>query len=174
VTNNKSIKTNTKFRQTDNRKGKIILGVFLSILLVTTPFLFYIYKFAPSEATEWKTIFGTIHSGGFGSVQMYMHALFTKIIFVMLTGIWFLTSQNWWKYAILVPLTLFLFQLSGVVNAKMEYIDEFDFWYSLPVVLPILFFLIYISYIISKKRSGYDDLKDDVDREIKKILSDDL
>ncbi|HAT67082.1 MAG TPA: hypothetical protein DCS66_21230 [Flavobacteriaceae bacterium] len=92
----------------------------------------------------------------------------------MLTGIWFLTSQNWWKYAILVPLTLFLFQLSGVVNAKMEYIDEFDFWYSLPVVLPILFFLIYISYIISKKRTGYDDLKDDVDREIKKILSDDL
>ena len=29
-------------------------------------------------------------------------------------------------------------------------------------------------YIISKKRTGYDDLKDDVDREIKKILSDDL
>lgn len=174
MTNNKSIKTNTKFRQTDNRKGKIILGVFLSILLVTTPFLFYIYKFAPSESTEWKTIFGTIQSGGFGSVQMYMHALFTKIIFVMLTGIWFLTSQNWWKYAILVPLTLFLFQLSGVINAKMEYIDEFDFWYSLPVVLPILFFLIYISYIISKKRTGYDDLKEDVDREIKKILSDDL
>ena len=107
-------------------------------------------------------------------MQAFMHALFTKIIFVLLTGLWFLTSQNWWKYAILVPFTMFLFQLSGVINAQMEYIDEFDFWYSLPVVLPILFFLIYISYIVSKKRTGYDDLKDDVDREIKKILSDDL
>ena len=131
-------------------------------------------SFALADSKEWNTLIGTIQSGGFGSVQMYMHALFTKIIFVMLTGIWFLTSQNWWKYAILVPLTLFLFQLSGVVNAKMEYIDEFDFWYSLPVVLPILFFIIYISYIISKKRTGSDNLKEDVDREIKKILSDDL
>ena len=174
MTNNKSIKTNTKSHPTDSRKTKILIGVLLSLLLVATPFLFYIYKYAPSDSKEWETIFGTLHSGGFGNMQAFMHALFTKIIFVLLTGIWFLTSQNWWKYAILVPFTMFLFQLSGVVNAQMEYIDEFDFWYSLPVVLPILFFLIYISYIISKKRSGYDDLKEDVDREIKKILSDDL
>ena len=103
-----------------------------------------------------------------------MHALFTKITFVLLTGIWFLTSKNWWKYAILVPLTMFLFQLSGVINDKIGYIDEFDFWYSLPIILPILFFLIYISYVISKKRSGDDKLKEDVDQEVKKILSDDL
>lgn len=102
-----------------------------------------------------------------------MHALFTKIIFVLLTGIWFLTSQNWWKYAILIPFTTFLFQLSGVVNYKMRYIDEFDFWYSLPVVLPILFFLVYISYIVSKN-SSEDELKHDVDREIRRILSDEL
>ncbi|MEZ4858829.1 MAG: hypothetical protein R2781_08460 [Flavobacteriaceae bacterium] len=136
--------------------------------------MFYLYKYAPPNSTEWKTLFGTIHSGGFANMQAFMHALFTKITFVLLTGIWFLTSQNWWKYAILVPFTMFLFQLSGVVNAQMEYIDEFDFWYSLPVVLPILFFLIYISYIISKKKTGVDELKQDVDREIKKILSDDL
>lgn len=141
---------------------------------MATPFLFYIYKYAPADSQEWDTYFGQIHSGGFGSVQIYMHALFTKIIFVILTGIWFLTSQNWWKYAILVPFTLFLFQLSGVVNYKLEYIDEFDFWYSLPVVIPILFFLIYISSIISKNQSENNILKQDVDLEIRKILSDEL
>lgn len=174
MTNNKSIKTNTKSRPTDKRRSKIIIGVLLSILLVATPFLFYIYKFAPADSKEWKTILGTIHAGGFGSVQIYLHALFTKIIFVLLTGIWFLTSQNWWKYAILVPFTLFLFQLSGVVNYKLMYIDEFDFWYSLPVVLPILFFLIYISYSISKPNNSGEDLKNAVDREIRNILSNDL
>jgi len=174
VTNNKSTKKITKFRQTDKRKSKILIGVLLSALLVATPFLFYIYKYAPSDSKEWGTIFGTIHSGGFVSVQIYMHALFTKITLVMLTGIWFLTSRNWWKYAILVPFTTFLFQLSGVVNAQLEYIDEFDFWYSLPVVLPILFFIVYISYVISKKKDGEDELKKAVDQEIKKILSDDL
>ncbi|MAY22827.1 MAG: hypothetical protein CMC74_08610 [Flavobacteriaceae bacterium] len=142
--------------------------------MVATPFLFYIYRFAPSDSDQWETFLGTINAGGFYSVQVYMHALFTKITFVLLTGIWFLTSKNWWKYAILVPLTMFLFQLSGVINDKIGYIDEFDFWYSLPIILPILFFLIYISYVISKKRSGDDKLKEDVDQEIKKILSDDL
>lgn len=169
----KSIKTNTKFRQTDRRRN-IITGVLLSLFLIATPFLFYIYKYAPADGKEWDTFFGLIDSGGFGSVQAYMHALFTKITFVSLTGIWFLTSNNWWKYAILVPLTMFLFQLSGVINYKIQYIDEFDFWYSLPAILPILFFLIYISYRISKRSISSDDLKKDVDEEIKKILSDDL
>jgi hypothetical protein len=148
--------------------------VLLSLFLIATPFLFYIYKYAPADAAEWDTFFGVVKSGGFGSVQAYMHALFTKITFVSLTGMWFLTSTNWWKYAILVPLTMFLFQLSGVINYKIQYIDEFDFWYSLPAILPILFFLIYISYRISKRNSTSTDLKKDVDEEIKKILSDDL
>jgi len=142
--------------------------------LIATPFLFYLYKFAPSEAQEWDTVFGKIHSGGFGNVQAYLHALFTKIVFVLLTGIWFLTSNNWWKYAILIPFTTFLFQLSGVVNYKLQYIDEFDFWYSLPVVLPILFFIVYISYIISKDPAEDDELKRNVDREIRRFLSDEL
>ncbi|PKA83311.1 hypothetical protein ATE92_1463 [Ulvibacter sp. MAR_2010_11] len=171
--NNKSIKTNTKFHQTD-RSRSILLGVLLSLFLIATPFLFYIYKYAPADATEWDTFFGVVNSGGFGSVQAYMHALFTKITFVSLTGMWFLTSTNWWKYAILVPLTMFLFQLSGVINYKIQYIDEFDFWYSLPAILPILFFLIYISYRISNQSTTSNDLKKDVDDEIKKILSDDL
>ncbi|MGK0427985.1 MAG: SNF family Na+-dependent transporter [Ulvibacter sp.] len=92
----------------------------------------------------------------------------------MLTTMWFLTSNNWWKYAILVPLVMFLFQFLGVLNFELEYIDEFDFWYSLPIILPILFFLIYISFLISKNESNSTDLMTEVDAEIKKMLSEDL
>ncbi|MCT8340533.1 hypothetical protein MG296_10745 [Flavobacteriaceae bacterium TK19130] len=145
----------------------------LIIFLVATPFLFYLYQFAPSDEKVWKTAVGHINAGGFGNVQIYLHALLTKLTFVLLTGIWFLTSRNWWKYAILIPFTMFLFQLTGVVNYKIEYIDEFDFWYSLPIILPILVLLIYISYIAGKK-SSEDQLKREVDDEIKKLLNDDL
>jgi hypothetical protein len=171
--NNKLTKTNTKYHQTDKKK-RILKGVLLSALLVATPFLFYFYKNAPAEASEWNTWLGTIKSGGFGSVQSYMHALFTKLTFILLTTIWFLTSRNWWKFAILIPLTMFLFQLSGVINYKIQYIDEFDFWYSLPVILPILFFLIYISYRIGRRDPHGDDLKEEVDEEINNIFSDNL
>ena len=69
---------------------------------------------------------------------------------------------------------MFLFQLSGVINQNVQYIDEYDFWYSLPVVLPIIFFLIYISYLVGKRSSGNDSLKKDVDQEITNIFSDKL
>ena len=171
--NNKLTKTNTKYHQTD-KKRRIISGVLLILLLIATPFLFYFYKNAPAEASEWHTWLGTIKSGGFGSVQSYMHALFTKLTFILLTTVWFLTSRNWWKFAILIPLTMFLFLLSGVINYKIQYIDEFDFWYSLPVILPILFFLIYISYRIGKRETPGVDLKEEVDEEINNIFSDNL
>jgi len=150
------------------------VGVVISIILITTPFLFYLYRIAPTDSTEWETIFGTINSGEYRNVSFYLHSLFTKITFVVLTGIWFLTCKNWWKYAILVPFTMFLFQLSGVVNHKLQYIDEYDFWYSLPVILPILFFLIYISYRIRKPVGESPELKQRVDEEIGKIFSDEL
>jgi hypothetical protein len=168
----KSTKTNMKFRQTD-RKKSVLTGVLVSLLLIATPFLFYIYKYAPDEK-EWDTIFGTIRANGFSNVHSYMHAVFTKFTFIMLTTIWFLTSNNWWKYAILVPLVMFLFQFIGVFNYELEYIDEFDFWYSLPIIVPIVFFLIYISLVISKNESDSSDLMTEVDDEIKKMLSEDL
>jgi hypothetical protein len=164
----------TTFRHQTDRKRKLLLGVLLSLVLVATPFLFYLYRIAPTDSTEWDTIFGTITSGSFQNVSYYLHSLFTKITFVLLTGIWFLTSTNWWKYAILVPLTMFLFQLSGVINYKLQYIDEYDFWYSLPVVLPILFFLIYISVRLNNRFHEPGNFKEEVDDEIQKIFSDDL
>ena len=165
--NNNSIKTNTKSRQTDRNKI-IIIGVAISLLLIATPFLFYIYKFAPPESKEWDTIFGTLKSNGFGNMQTYVHALFTKITFVMLT------SNNWWKYAILVPFTMFLFQLSGVINYQLQFIDEYDFWYSLPFIAPIIGFVIYLSYLISKRNDESIDLKSDATKEIHKMFSDSL
>ncbi len=171
---NKSTKRNTKFRQTD-RKKTFISGVLLSLCLIATPFLFYIYKYAPSDPGEtWDTIFGTVEAGNFGNVQSYMHALFTKITFVLLTAIWFVTSRNWWKFAILVPLTMFLFQLSGVINHQIRFIDEFDFFYSIPVIIPILLLLIFISYQISKKTEAAEDLNAEANEEVKKLMSDDL
>ena len=146
----------------------------LILILIATPFLFYLYRLAPSDSTEWDTIFGTVKSGGFSNVQSYFYTLFTKLLFVILTGIWFLTSRNWWKYAILVPFTMFLFQLSGVINYNIQYIDEYDFWYSLPVIIPIVVFTVYLSYLIGKRSSESESLKKQVDEEITNIFSDKL
>lgn len=172
--NNKSTKTKLKSRSTDNKTTSLKSGVLLILLIIATPFLFYIYRIVPPEVAKWETIFGTIETGGFNTVQGFIYTLFTKLTFVLLTGVWFLTSKNWWRYAILVPFTMFLFQLSGVINQDIQYIDEYDFWYSLPVILPILFFLIYISVRLNKRFHEPGNYREEVDDEIQKIFSDDL
>lgn len=161
-----------KSRLTDRNKDLLKGGV-ISLILISTPFLFYIYKYAPAEQTTWETFIGTFEAGQFNSVQVYFHALFTKITFVVLTGLWFMTSRSWWKYAILVPFTMFLFQLSGVINFQVKYMDEYDFWDALPFILPIIFFLAFISHRLSK-RSSRSTLNDEAEEEIKNMFSDEI
>jgi hypothetical protein len=136
--------------------------------------MFYLYKYAPADSPVWETPFGTITANGFGNAQSFIHAVFTKITFVVLTGMWFLTAKNWWKYSILIPFTLFLFQLLGVLNYELQYMDMFDFWYSLPLIVPILMFMMYISYRISKRAGDSRVHKSELDEEIKNLWSDEL
>ncbi len=159
-----STKTNTKFRQTD-RKKRLLIGGVIALLLAITPFLFYLYKYAPADSKIWETSLFTINSKGFSSAQAYIHALFTKITFVTITTLWFITSRHWWKWAILVPLIMFLFQLLGVINYNKKYIDEFDFWFSLPIVIPTVLTIVWIGRELNKT-IGDIDLREELEEEL--------
>lgn len=169
---NKSTKKTTKSQNTDRRRRLIIGGV-IAFLLAITPFLFYMYKNAPSDSKIWETSLFKINSGEFRSAQSFVHALFTKITFVIITTLWFITSRDWWKWAILVPLTMFLFQLLGVLNQRISYMDEFDFWYSLIIIMPIIVFLIWISNELNKT-IGDLDLKEEIEEELESYTKNNL
>lgn len=158
------IRKNTKSHLTD-RKKRLISGGVIAIILAITPFLFYLYKYAPADSKIWETSIFTINSKGFGSAQGYVHALFTKITFVLITGLWFITSKHWWRWAILVPFMMFLFQLLGVVNYNVKFIDEFNFWLSLPIVIPTVLTTIWIGQEINKT-IGDLDLREELEEEL--------
>lgn len=164
---NPSTKKITKSLPTGRRK-KLLIGVGITIILILSPFAFYLYRYAPHDSKEWDVLFFTVYSGGFNSVQLFIHALFTKLLYVLLTGIWFLTARHWWKYAILVPFTMFLFQLSGVINFSIQYIDEYDFWYSLPVVIPVIIFLVWLSGKLRFYTTALD-IREQIDEELESI-----
>ena len=157
-------KQNTKFHQTD-RKKRLILGGVIAFLLAITPFLFYLYKYAPDDSKVWETTLFSVESGRFNYVQSYIHALFTKITFIIITSLWFISSRDWWKWAILIPLTMFLFQLIGVINYQEKFIDEFDFWYALPIIIPVILLLIWIGHEINKT-IGDIDLREELEEEL--------
>lgn len=164
-----STKTSIKCRLTAN-KYRFVKGCVVSLILILTPFLFYLYLFAPDDSKVWETSFFTITSGGFYNVQAFIHATFTKVTFIIITSLWFFTTTKWWRFAILVPFTMFLFQLSGVLNFAIEYIDEFDFWLSLPVILPIVILMILISLRLNRDIEKID-LKEKIENELKNFRS---
>ncbi len=168
---NKSIKVTTKSQKALGRKKRLLIGGVIAILLAVTPFLFYLYKYAPDNSKIWETFIFTIETKSFRNAQNFIHALFTKITFVMITSLWFITAKHWWKWAILIPLTMFLFQLLTVINYQTSYIDEFDFWYSLILIMPIIVFLIWISNELNKT-IGDLDLKDEIEEELENYKKD--
>ncbi|WP_378187602.1 hypothetical protein ACE939_04550 [Aquimarina sp. W85] len=160
-------KTSTKFRLTGKRHRRFLQGVVISLILIATPFLFYIYRFAPAE-DSWDLGFFTLYNGGFGTVKTFVHALMTKLMFLVFTTIWFFTARHWWRFSILVPFGLFFFQTMGVINQNIEYSDNFNFWKVMPLLLPIVVIMIYISVKL-KDQTQLLDLRDQVEKEIETI-----
>tara|TARA_R110002126_G_scaffold110951_2_gene248687 strand:+ start:363 stop:815 length:453 start_codon:yes stop_codon:yes gene_type:complete len=144
---------------------RFITGVIIGIFLAITPFIFYAYRLIP-ETTEQISFFGlTIKAGAYGNINYYAYYFLTKMVFLSCFSIWFVTCRHWWRFVILVPLAMLIFQVVGIVNTSISYIDEFDFWYSLPVVVPVLTILIYVAkrmrfYVVAM------DLMDEIDDEL--------
>lgn len=148
-----------------DRRRRLFYGGVIAFILAITPFLFYLYRYAPDNSQVWETSVFTLNSRGFGSAQAYVHALFTKVTFVIITGLWFITANTWWRWAILVPFIMFLFQLLGVINYNTGYIDEFDFWYALPIIIPTVLTTVWIARELNRTMSDID-LREEIEEEL--------
>lgn len=169
MTNLQSKRKKSKFLVTA-RKNNFITGVVISALAIITPLLFYAYRYCPADLEVWETKYFTIGAGGFLTVQGFVYALAGKSILVMTLSMWFLTCKHWWRYALLVPFSVYLFQFVSVLNQQQERMDEFDYIQSLPITLPIL-----IIHILAAKNINYFkgklDLKDEIDAELENLIN---
>ncbi|WP_246457616.1 hypothetical protein [Winogradskyella echinorum] len=140
----KLTKENLKFRLTDKKSynKRILIGSIVASFVAATPFLFYLYEYVPLEA-EWETIFGTYKSIEYESANVAMWVLSMKVIPLLLSLIWFFTCKHWWYHALLVPITMFSFQLISALNFDARYTDEFDIIWLLPL-MAIIFPSIYL------------------------------
>lgn len=161
------LSTKTPHPHQTAKRPKFIIGVIIGFFLAITPFLFYAYRLIP-ETTEQVSFLGlTIKAGAYGNINYYAYYFLTKSVFFISFAIWFVTCRHWWRFALLVPLAMITFQIVGIVNTSISYIDEFDFWYSLPVVIPVMALLLFIYkkmrfYVLSM------DLMEEINTELKK------
>lgn len=128
------------------------MGSIVAILIVTSPFVFYSYVRFP-DVKVWETPFFVFESKYYESVSTFMWVFLQKFVFLYLMIIWFFTSKNWWNSAILVPISMLLYQIIILFNDEFQYKDEFitDKYVIISISIAVCLFL----YYIRKKLSSY-------------------
>jgi len=105
-------------------------------LIAITPFLFYSYKSFPSDTQVWETSIFTIETSYY-SINAFAWFLMGKVLPVYLLLLWFFTCKHWWHWIILVPITMYIFQLWGIINQSSN-LDEVELYYLLPLMMVII------------------------------------
>jgi hypothetical protein len=149
-----------------NKKTSLFIGSLMAILIVSTPYLLYFYQSLPKDLENWDTIFGVIKGGYYDTVSTYIYYFFSKFVPLMLLFIWFITNKQWWVHALIIPISVYLFQLIAVINDSEFYMDEVEFIYTVPFLVLILVIL----YFVRSKISIYIqavDLKKEMDENMK-------
>ena len=126
------------------RKRFIIEGA-IALFIAISPIMFYSYKYLPQDATTLTILGITVNENNFGDVSTAIYFYLSKIVPLFLLVIWFVTSKNWWYHAILIPISMYSFQLYTVLNySNSNRIDENEILYVIAVtmvVIPVVYSL---------------------------------
>ena len=140
---NNKLKEEHHHQQQD--KKSLFIGGIIVLLIALSPFIFYSYKSFP-KGDLWKTSFFelTTPDGSWITTAWY---IVSKVVPIYLFLIWFFTCKHWWHWIILVPISLYSFQLITIINQTSNGIDEVE----LIFMIPILLILVPIVYLIRAK-----------------------
>lgn len=143
--------------------------IYSIILIFLIPFILYVdLLFLEQKQVK---IFGmTITSGFFENVQIMIWVYVQKIVMILLALGWYYSSKHWWKNAIIVPLTFFVFQFIMLVNEDLIFFDKHEVFYGILVTLPIVLGFIFVVNKINRQLSILQ-VEDEIEEEIKSIIS---
>ncbi|SNY99844.1 hypothetical protein [Flagellimonas pacifica] len=127
-------------------RTKLIIEGLIALTIAITPVLFYSHKYIAEGKQEIDILFFTLTANGFADAGTALWFYLVKIIPLTLLVIWFVTCKQWWYHAILIPISMYSFQLYSVLSSdsEAEAIDENEIFYIIAVtmvVVPIVYFI---------------------------------
>lgn len=128
----------SSFLSTDKEdKRTIFIGTLIAIFMAASPYLFYLYEYAPKGET-WKTLLFTYNSVGYKDVYTALWLITGKALPLILLIIWFFTCRQWWYHSLLVPITMYTYQLVAILNEDGQFVDQFQLIYLIPIMAIII------------------------------------
>ena len=142
-------------------KKQVIGGTIVFLIILASPFLFYLYKSFP-ESQIWKTSFFEWKTS-YPNWFYFTWYIVSKLVPIILLLIWFFTCKHWWYWAILAPIGMYVFQLWNIIEQSNN-IDETELLYLYPfmfILMPALF-LIRAHLLYSLRADNLEELEKDL------------
>ena len=150
-------------------KRKIFVDSIILVFIIISPFVFKLHEYLPGDPEATIEFFGlTFDRNGFADLNTYGWFLLGKIVPFYLLLIWFFTCKHWWYHIILIPITMYAFQIFEVVYFDDTYVDTENIMWLLPVCMIVVPFVYYIRVKLYDKFVHGIDL-DAMDAELKSL-----
>lgn len=118
-------------------KRPLLIGSVIATLIAITPYLFYLYESVP-ETQVWDTFLFTYDSKSWGDANFVMWIFVGKMIPLLLITIWFFTCRQWWYHVLIVPMAMYIYQIFGLFNENIPYLDEFQLMHLVPIMAIVI------------------------------------
>lgn len=122
---------------TKERSKSLLRASALAITVAAMPYLFYSYEIFPVTSV-WENFLFTYNSGFYESVNTAFWVILGKAIPLVLMLLWFISCRHWWYRVILVPISMYAFQLFSAIKEDIIYIDKYEMYLIVPVVIATL------------------------------------
>ena len=151
---------------------KLILEVLIFISVVSMPFLFILHKIAtPGQTLLDLFYFISIPSFGFPDVYTFLWVFSSKVGLILAVSLWFFTNRHWWKYFLLIPFVVGLFQLFELFKEYPQ-IDTYEFFTVIPFILLLMTAMVLITRRIRNfvlLSEFYSKMEDKINSSIKEL-----
>ena len=143
----------------DQNSKFLLLGSIIAILIAFSPYIFYLYEIFPSGPV-WENSFFIYESLYYKSVNVAAWTYLGKITPLFLLLIWFFTCKHWWYHVILVPITMYIYQLIVAFyedfSLQVDTLDANQLIYLAPFFIIILSIVYLIRIKIFDRIYGID------------------
>lgn len=125
------------FHLKQDKRKNLLRGSIIATLIAITPYLFYLYESVPQDKV-WSTFLFTYNSDVYQDANAAMWILTGKLIPLLLLFIWFFTCRHWWYHALLVPISMYIYQTISFIGSDTFSFDEFQLIYLIPIMAIII------------------------------------
>lgn len=155
----------------ENSRTKVPQTV-IPVLLLLIPFLFHIFHLAPKNIDSILLFGRELDAKGFYDFHSMAWYVSLKLSVILPLAIWYFSTNEWWKYAIISPLFLFSFQLWEGIFMSHNVADESGYIQAIPLCIGIIFIIVCITHFL-RYTFKYEKLQDliiySIDEKIKEL-----